>query len=43
MARSVVGEEVPTKNQLHQDEKWFKVNTRRRKLKVRKSDVDRNA
>ena len=37
MARSVVGEEGPTKNQVHQDEKWFKVNTRRRKLKVRKS------
>ena len=38
MARSVVGDEVPTKKHLHQDEKWFKVNTRRRLRKVRKSD-----
>jgi len=38
MSPDIVAAPAPLTDEFHQDEKWFKINTRRKKRKVRKSD-----
>jgi hypothetical protein len=38
MSPDIVAAPAPLTDEFHQNEKWFKINTRRKKRKVRKSD-----